>query len=106
MAPSPAWRERAQTLLRSFLWRGHHRLAAFDDGQLGAAADAEGFADLRLDFAHQLGVVEKELLGVLASLAEAHVAVGEPRSRFLDDAILEADVDELAGLGDALAVTD
>src|SRR6185436_1314585 len=39
-------------------------------------------------------------------LAETDVAVGEPGAGFLDDLVLDADVEELAGLGDAFAVAD
>src|SRR5207245_2572049 len=35
---------------------------------------------------------------------DAHIAIGEPRSRFLDDAVLETDVDEFPGLGDTFSV--
>src|SRR5690606_39846198 len=40
------------------------------------------------------------------ALADALVAVGVPGARLLDDAGLHAEVDELARLGDALAVHD
>src|ERR1043166_8157673 len=81
------------------------RFAAFDDGQLGAA-DAECPPDLPFDLGEEIGVFADEDLRVLASLAEAHVAVREPGARLLDDLVVEADVDQLAGLRDALAVAD
>src|SRR5205085_3940314 len=92
------------TGLRRLRRRGRHRrLAAFDHRQL-RAADAEGAADLAFDLAGQVGVLLDEELGIFAALTEAHVAVGEPRAGLLDDLVLEADVDQLAGLGDPLAV--
>ena len=45
-------------------------------------------------------------LGVLAALADALIAEGIPGAGLLDDAGLDADVDQLAALGDALAVHD
>ena len=53
-----------------------------------------------------VGVLLEELLGVLAALAEALAVVGEPGAGLLDDAGLDAEIDELADLGDALAVHD
>src|SRR5438067_8687326 len=96
MPPVPSLPNRALGLRRS-------GLAAFDHGQLGAA-DAEGPADLCFDLGAEVGVLLDEELRVLATLAEAHVAVGEPGAGLLDDLVLDADVDQLAGLGDALAV--
>src|SRR5205807_5777951 len=84
---------------------GGARFAAFDHGQLGAA-DAEGPANFPFDFGAEVGVLLDEQFGVFASLAEAHVAVGEPGAGLLDDLVLDTDVDELAGLGDPLAVAD
>src|SRR6185436_8039280 len=80
-------------------------LAAFDHGQVGAA-DAEGFTDFLLDLGAKIGVLLDEQLRVLAALAEADVAVGEPGARLFDDLVLDPDVEQLAGLGDALAVAD
>src|SRR3546814_15653602 len=48
----------------------------------------------------------EELLGSLAALADPRAVVGEPRAGFLDHIGLDAEVDQLAGLGDALAVHD
>src|SRR5207248_5035584 len=80
------------------------RFAAFDDRQLWYA-DAEGAADSGFDLAGEIGVLFDEQLGVFAALAETHVAVGEPGAGLFDDLVLDADVDQLAGLGNALAVT-
>src|ERR1700730_9654884 len=51
-------------------------------------------------------MLAEEYLGVLASLADALAVIGEPRARFLDDAGLDAEIDELAALGGALAGHD
>src|SRR5690606_5766053 len=56
--------------------------------------------------AQQLRIVTQELLGVLATLPKALGIVGEPRAGLLDDASLDAEVDDLARLGNALAVHD
>src|SRR5437763_12519728 len=96
MPPVPSLPNRALGLRRA-------GLAAFNDGQLGAA-DAEGPADLCFDLGAEVGVLLDEELRVLASLAEAHVAVGEPGAGLLDDLVLDADVDQLAGLRNPLAV--
>ena len=63
---------------------------------------AHGLLDLGAD----LGMLLQERLGVLAPLADALAAEGEPGARLLDDAGLDAQIDQLAGLGDALAVHD
>src|SRR5919206_1796520 len=44
----------------------------------GGGGQAQPLADLRLDLVGQVGVVAQEPLGVVASLAEAQVAVGVP----------------------------
>ncbi len=48
----------------------------------------------------------EEGLGVLAALADALAVIGEPGARFLDDAGLDAQIDQFAGLGDAHAIHD
>src|SRR5260370_645336 len=89
----------------SYWWR-RRWLASLDHRQLRRAGDAEGAANLPLDLAEEIGVLLDEELGVLAALTEAHVTVREPGPRLLDDLVLDADVDQLAGLGDTLAVAD
>src|SRR6201999_4047011 len=44
--------------------------------------DPEGGADLAFNLRRQLRVVGQELLGVVAALAEAGLAIGEERARF------------------------
>src|SRR6185436_9729453 len=88
-----------------FFGGGGGGIAAFDHREL-RTAHAEGPADLSFDLGGEVGVLLDEQLGVLAALAEAEVAVREPGARLLDDLVLQADVDQLAHLGDALAVTD
>src|SRR5438105_12061843 len=75
------------------------RLAAFDHGELGSAADTERFAHFSFDFGAEVAVLFDEELRVFAALAQAHIAVGEPRSRFLDDLVFQADVGQVARLG-------
>src|SRR5687767_3129911 len=65
------------TLLCHFLRGGHHRVSAFDDGEV-RYAHAEGATHFAFDLSGEIGVVREELLRVLTSLSEAHVAVGEP----------------------------
>ena len=52
------------------------------------------------------GIVLEELARVLAALPHALAVVGEPGAGLLDDAGLDAEIEQLAGLGDALAVHD
>src|SRR6202011_4974379 len=68
--------------------------------------DAGVLADFLLDRLGDFGMFLEVGLGVLAALADALAVVGVPGARFLDDAGLVAEVDQLAGLGDALAVHD
>ncbi len=52
------------------------------------------------------GIVPEKFLGVLAPLTETLAVVREPGAGLLHDTGLDAEVDQLAGLGDALAVHD
>src|SRR5215813_2674697 len=63
-------------------------------------------ADRGLDLVADVRVALEEILRVLATLADALAVVGEPGARLLDHAGLDAEVDDLAHLGDALAVHD
>src|SRR5215467_12459551 len=67
-----------------------------------AGVGAHGLLDCR----RHLGIVLEELLGVLAALADALAIVGEPGAGLLHDARLHTEIQELATLGDALAVHD
>src|ERR1051326_8321879 len=51
-----------------------------------------------------VGVLFQELLRVFAALAQALAAIGEPRAAFLDDALVDADVDQVAVARHALAI--
>src|SRR5947209_19638381 len=63
-------------------------------------------ADRTLDQFADIGMLGKVLLGVLAALADALAVIGEPGTGFLDDPGLDAEIDQLAALRDALAVHD
>ena len=52
------------------------------------------------------GFALQEGLGVLAALAEALAVVGEPGAGLFDDAGLDAEIDQFADLGNALAIHD
>src|SRR6185436_15141917 len=86
-------------------FRGRRGLAALDHGQLGTA-DAEELPNFLFDLVREVRVLPDEQVRVLAALAEADVAVGEPRAGLLDDLVLDTDVEQLTGLRDALAVAD
>src|SRR5438067_2047252 len=68
--------------------------------------EAGVLADRLLDRVRDPRIVLEELLGVLAPLPQPLAVIGEPGAALLDDAGLDAEVDEFAGLGDALAVHD
>src|SRR5204862_4187811 len=84
---------------------GRRVLVAVDlDDEL--AVDAERRVDLVLDLLGELGVLDEKGLGVVAALAQALVAVGEERAGLGDDVVLDAEVDQAARGGDALAELD
>src|ERR1043166_4355431 len=68
------------------------------------ANEPELATDAILDRPGDVRVFLQELLRVLAALAEALAAVGEPCAGLFYDALVDADVDEVAPFGDALAV--
>src|SRR5262249_14335128 len=71
------------------------------------AGDKPGvLADGLLDLGRDLRILLQELLGVLPALADALAAIGEPSTGLLHHPGLGADIDELAGLGYALAIHD
>jgi hypothetical protein len=65
----------------------------------GRGDEAGVLADLPLDGVGDPGVLLEEGLGVLAPLADPLAVEGEPRARLLDDAGLNPEVEQLAGLG-------
>src|SRR5262245_32319180 len=58
------------------------------------------------DLDANLGMLLEKRLGVLAPLADALPVEGKPCTGFLDNARLHAEIHQLTGLGDALAVHD
>lgn len=73
---------------------------------LGLIVPLQNCPNLAVDLLGDLGILPNELAGIVLALADAHVTVGEPGARLVDDIIFDADVDQLALLGDALAVQD
>src|SRR5205814_4343486 len=80
------------------VWPGadHQRLGDF----FSAAADRV------LDPPGDVGVLLEVELGVLPALADPHALIAEPGARFLDQSGLDPEVEDLADLGNALAVHD
>src|SRR5262245_56731528 len=68
--------------------------------------EAELLPNALLDVRRDVGMLAQEVPRVLASLADALAVVGVPGARLLDDALLGAEVDQLALLRDADAVKD
>src|SRR5207237_187619 len=65
-----------------------------------------GAADRALDLGGNVGVLLQEFADIVATLADALRIEREPGARLFDHARLHAEVDDLAKLGDALAVHD
>ena len=63
-------------------------------------------AQRQFDLVGDVRIVAQEQLGILAALAEPLGIVGEPGARLLDDAGLDAEIDQFAGLRHALAIHD
>src|SRR5215471_1450220 len=74
------------------------------DSDFRVANQAKLAAHAILDRPRDVRIVAQELLGVLASLAESLAAVRKPGTAFLDDSLVDADVDEIAVARDAFAV--
>src|SRR5439155_26434672 len=68
--------------------------------------DAQRLVDLGLDLLGDLRVLVQVRLGVVAALAEPLVAVGEERAGLGEDGVLEPEVEDAAGGGDARAELD
>lgn len=81
-------------------------IAGFGAGQHGIGDHACVFAQFLLDRGCDLGVVFQVFPRVLAALADALAVKGEPCAGFLDDAGIDAEVDDLALFRDAFAVHD
>src|SRR5262245_22150758 len=79
---------------------------AFRAGKNLLGDEAGILADRRFDLGGDVRVALEEAFGVLAALADALGVIGEPRARLLDHAGLDAEIENLAALGDALAVHD
>src|SRR5262249_38706213 len=60
----------------------------------------------RLDARGDVRILLEERLGVLAALADALAVVGKPGAGLLDHPGLDAEIEDLAGFRDALAVHD
>src|SRR4029079_19350887 len=71
-----------------------------------AAGDADGLADLHLDLPRSLGILLQAFARVVLALADLLAVIGVPRARLLDDAMEDAELDDLAFAGDALVVED
>src|ERR1700733_5432770 len=82
------------------------RLGRIDIVENALGDQAGILANRALDLAGDVGIVLQELLGVLAPLPEALAFMAEPRARLLDHAGLDAEIDQFADLGDALAIHD
>src|SRR6202171_708074 len=63
-------------------------------------------ADRGLDLRGHIRIGLEERLRVLAALAEPLAVIGEPGAGFLDDAGLDAEIENFSHLGDALAIHD
>src|SRR5262249_4729120 len=80
------------------------RTSLLSDPDWFFARHAELAADALLDRLVRVRIVLEELLGVFAALAETLAAVGEPRAAFLDDPLVDGQVEQIARARDALAV--
>src|SRR4051794_25216818 len=68
--------------------------------------DTHDVVDLGFEFVRDLRVLAQEALGVVASLPQPRVAVGEERPGLRDQVVLERQVEDAALRRDALAVLD
>src|SRR5436190_8684784 len=91
------------SLLRRLLAVGV-ALGAAGQNLLGDQAGV--LADRSLDLGGNVGVGLQEGFRVLAALAETLAVIGEPGAGLFDDAGLDAEIEDLAHLGDALSVHD
>src|SRR5512132_169033 len=88
------------------LARSRHVVGRITAGQQRLGDQAGVLPDLRLDFGRAFRVVLEVLLGVLAPLADPLGTVRKPGTGLFADSRLDAEIEQLAGLGDALTVHD
>src|SRR5438445_5586569 len=95
-------------LLRLLLLRHLDHVGLLLLGLPGALqhGQAHALAEARVDLGADVVVVLQELARVLPSLAHALAVEGVPRPRLLDDLVVDAEVEQVALLADALAVED
>src|SRR6185437_7356714 len=67
---------------------------------------ADGFANLRFDLRSGVGMLAQELACVVLPLPDLVARVCIPGTRFFDDPVIDAELDDLALAADALAVQD
>src|SRR6202521_1854862 len=89
-------RPRCRRGLGSRSRRWHSRLLGPNQAQL--------FTQLRVDLLGHIRVFAQELLGVIATLPDALALVAVPGAALLDQVMLHAQVDQVAFLGDTLAI--
>src|SRR5579872_6792412 len=75
-------------------------------GQNLLSDQARVLADRGFDLGGDIGVGLEERFRVFAALTQPLAVIGEPGAGFLDNAGLDAEVQNLAHLGDALAIHD
>ena len=71
-----------------------------------ARGKAEFLANAILDGLVDIGILFEKLLRVLAPLTETLAGVREPRAALFDDALVDGEIEEIAGLGNPFAVHD
>src|SRR5450631_2970959 len=71
-----------------------------------ATRDADGLADLLLDLLRHRRILAEELARVVLALADLLALVGVPGAGLLDDAVVDAHLDDLTLARDALVVED
>ena len=66
----------------------------------------KGQSQLAFDADQGFRVLLEEFLGVFPTLADAFVLIGVPGAALVDDFLGRGEIEQIAGLGDALAVDD
>src|SRR3979409_1127986 len=77
---------------------------ALNDRGFDVARHAQLAADALFDRLVDFGVLLEELLGILAPLAEALAAVGEPGAALFHDPLVDREVEQIAGFRDPFPV--